>query len=951
VIAESALLDGLVGWLVSVVGSAVSTNVRNATFGSRDENALRKALQESVAAVVAEVPATASADLAAALSERGGLAPLAEVRGTSPQEIFGNAIRQWLCPLAEAGQTLENHGIDPSELAGCVLDALLLGIQRAAVVEGSLSDLAQLIGIEQLAGAQRRLTEVLWDELPNSVLAPSVNTLPRSVTDFTGRDDLLEQIRATSGRDTGTVVSIQAIDGLAGVGKTELAVRAAHELSDQYSHAQLYLDLRGFTPGQVPMRPALALESLLLGVGVRADQIPPGIDQRAALWRARSANKRMVLVLDNAANDAQVRPLLPGTGECLVLITSRRSMADLEGVELLTVDTLDEPTAEELFNRVVGARRVCDDDAVRRVVRLCGNLPLAIRLAAGRLRLRPQLTVADLASDLAAARSRLDALDRGRIAVRAAFDLSYNGLRIRLRELFRCLGLHPGPTITIAAAAALANIAEPTAEQGLTELIGHSLVQEPTAGRFVLHDLLHEYARECAAAEDEPQQIAAAEQRLLEHYLSSAHAVRRWLSSTEEANQEAPARIASIGEITDLGRARQWVKDELANILACVSLMQQRLDVRAFGMAEVLGEDLITLGYLDAAESVYSAAWTVARQLSDQGQELSLLHGLGNVESAAGNYGQARTRYEAAHTLSTKTGDRACEAAALHAIGDVDMATSDYGHARANYDAARTLSVEIGDRPCEVAALHAIGDVDMATSDYPAARSHYQAACTLSLESGYRPSEALALHAIGDVDMATSDYPAARSHYQAAHDIYASIGNRRREAHALQALGDANRATGSFRAAYGHYMAAYNIYGEIGDRAREAHALHGLGELERASGEYSAALTHLEMASAIYKDIGDMACQADVLHCLGELHKVSGCYQYARASFGMAKAIWVDVGNQLGEARGLRSLGDVAAAEGDNVAARSDWQRAALIFTRLGLAREVNQLRQRLDPR
>jgi hypothetical protein len=171
------------------------------------------------------VPATAGADLAGALRERGSLVPLADVRGTSPQEIFGNAIRQWLSPLALPGQTLDNHGIDAAQLAGSILDALLAGIQRAAVVEGSMSDLAQLIGVERLEGAQRRLTEMLIDNgLPDSALAAPVNTRPRSVADFTGRDDALDHIRRISDRaDVGMVVAIQAIDGMAGVGKTELA--------------------------------------------------------------------------------------------------------------------------------------------------------------------------------------------------------------------------------------------------------------------------------------------------------------------------------------------------------------------------------------------------------------------------------------------------------------------------------------------------------------------------------------------------------------------------------------------------------------------------------------------------------------------------------------------------------------------------------------------------------
>src|SRR5262249_33421961 len=281
-------------------------------------------------------------------------------------------------------------------------------------------------------------------------------------------------------------VCIHAVDGMAGVGKTTLAVHAAHLLAERYPDAQLYVNLRGYLGDQEPMRPEEALEVLLIALGVPLDSLPPSPDARAALWRAEVSRRRAVVVLDNAAHVEQVRPLLPGSGDCLVIVTSRRRLV-LAGVDPLSLDPLPPAEAAALFVPIVGAARPAGRGRlVDAVVARCGYLPLAIEVAAGWLAHRPAKVVDDL---LAALGSPPD-------AVTAALRLSYQGLPGPVQRVFRLLGQHPGPDITVQVAVALADVDSNAARLALDVLFEHNLLREPRRGRYQFHDLVREFARE-----------------------------------------------------------------------------------------------------------------------------------------------------------------------------------------------------------------------------------------------------------------------------------------------------------------------------------------------------------------------------------------------------------------------------------------------------------------------
>ncbi|HEY7146153.1 MAG TPA: helix-turn-helix domain-containing protein, partial [Streptosporangiaceae bacterium] len=375
-------------------------------------------------------------------------------------------------------------------------------------------------------------------------VAAASRTLPRDIAGFTGRQDELGQLMArwaqAAAGDGGGVVSVHAIGGMAGIGKTTFAVHAAHQLAGGFPDGQFFLPLHAHTPGQRPVDPADALASLLLTAGVPAHQIPPGTDARAARWRDHSAGKKILLVLDDAAGHQQVRPLLPGTPGSLVLITSRRRLAALEDAAVVSLDTLTPHEAAALLARLAGRADVTASDAgVGELAGLCGYLPLAIGMAGRQLAHHPAWTPAGLAAELAEASDRLELMAAENLSVAAAFGLSYADLDDGQQQLFRRLGLHPGPDIDAYAAAALDGTPLDTARRGLQALYDQHLITEPTPGRYRFHDLIREHARTLAAADDPAARDAAAT-RLLDYYLHTARAASRHLPSVLDAEGPAP---------------------------------------------------------------------------------------------------------------------------------------------------------------------------------------------------------------------------------------------------------------------------------------------------------------------------------------------------------------------------------------------------------------------------
>jgi len=332
--------------------------------------------------------------------------------------------------------------------------------------------------------------------------------LPRDVPHFIGRADEYRRLVAVGEDGARTSVPVvAAVDGMAGIGKTALALRVAHSLAEYYPDGQFFIDLHGHTPGREPVDPAQALERLLCGLGMRPEQVPRGLEQRAAAWRAALATRRVLTVVDNALDAGHARPLLPGFGGTMALITSRHKLLDLDADVTVSLEVLSEIDAVRLFEQIVGAERTAaEPDAVADVVRLCGYLPLAIRIAASRLRHRRVWTVAHLAARLREGEWPLSDLVAGDRSVAGAFEISYRQLDQRQRQLFWRLGQLSGRDFDADGAAALCAVPPAEAEELLEELFDRNLLGQRIQGRYYFHDLIRRYAYDKARAEEPPHE-------------------------------------------------------------------------------------------------------------------------------------------------------------------------------------------------------------------------------------------------------------------------------------------------------------------------------------------------------------------------------------------------------------------------------------------------------------
>ncbi|MBP2708426.1 winged helix-turn-helix domain-containing protein [Microbispora sp. RL4-1S] len=404
-----------------------------------------------------------------------------------------------------------------------------------------------------------------------AVLPAVPRQLPRDIVSFTGRAAELARLRALARPADGPpapVVSV--IDGMAGVGKTALAVHTAHGLADLYADGQLFVDLHGFTHGVSPVAPADALDQMLRALGVPGEQLPPDLDARAALYRTRLAGKRLLVLLDNAAEEAQVRALLPGTPTCLVLITSRRRLAGLEDVRPLSLDVLPRGDAVALFIRTAGRRRLAEasPELLAEIVELCGRLPLAIRIAAARLRVRSGWTPSHLAERLRDHQHRLGELEVGRLSVTSTMDLSYRYLGRGRQDMYRLLGLHPGPDFERFAAAALAGTTPYHAGRLIDDLVDAHLLQEPVPGRYRFHDLLRAHATATLADEDADADRGTALTRLYDYYVQTATAAVDGAHSRDAPPCAERRAGVAVPDLRDRTRAMEWLDAELTNLLA-----------------------------------------------------------------------------------------------------------------------------------------------------------------------------------------------------------------------------------------------------------------------------------------------------------------------------------------------------------------------------------------------
>jgi tetratricopeptide (TPR) repeat protein/transcriptional regulator with XRE-family HTH domain len=772
-----------------------------------------------------------------------------------PPVPFASVLRQL---RAEAGLTQE-------ELAGAagVSSRAVSDLERGMVTAPHRDTVRLLADALQLDGPARAEFEAAVPARARAGgVAAAIRTLPRDIASFTGRRQELQELvdAAIGAAGSGGIVGIHAIGGMAGIGKTAFAVHAAHRLADRFPGGQIFLPLHGHTPGRQPVDPADALASLLLTIGVPTAQIPADLEARTGLWRDRLAGRQLLLVLDDAADSEQVRPLLPGAGGSLVLVTSRRRLTALEDAKTISLDTLPPEEAAGLLVRLAVRPGLSSaDPAVRDITRLCGYLPLAIGMLARRLYHHPAWSPAGRAAELAAAVDRLELLATENVSVAAAFDLSYADLAPDQQRLFRRLGLHPGADIDGYAAAALDGTGLSQAQRRMEALYDQYLLTEPAPGRYRMHDLIREHARALTGRLDPDVEQEQATELLLDYYQHAA-AQADALLARQARTHPAPAVgtiPAAAPVLADREQALAWARAERASLLACLDYatatgQHARVVGLTAGLAGLLRHD----GPWAEAITRWVTAVQATRDLGDRPAQACALAYLGLVRRLTGDHPAASRDLQEALSIHRDLGDRSGEAEALTLLGDVRRLTGDYPGAAQDLHQALGISRDIGDRLREAEALTLLGDVRRLTGDYPAAARELEEALNIYRDLGDRLGQADTLTFLGSAQRLTGDYRGAADDLEEALGTHRDISNRHGEVTALNEAGMLSRARGDLALAGAYHQQALDLARQIGSPLDEAHALAGLGRCALATGRTAEAEAGLRQALEIFQRIG-----------------------------------------------------------------------------------------------
>jgi DNA-binding SARP family transcriptional activator len=638
----------------------------------------------------------------------------------------------------------------------------------------------------------------------NSPAAPSVpRQLPATVSGFAGRSaelaDLTRMLDDSVADSPGTVV-ISAIGGTAGVGKTALALRWAHQVADRFADGQLYVNLRGFDPSGVPMNAADAVHGFLDALGVPAERIPLQPEARAGLYRSLLADRRMLIVLDNARDEQQVRPLLPASPASLVIITSRNQLAGLAAADrarMLTLDVLSHDEAVHMLTARLGAgRTAAEPAAVGEIVSLCGRLPLALAVAAARAEARPDFPLAALATELRDRAGRLDALDAGEegSSVRAVFSWSYRQLSGEAARMFRLLGLHRGPDISPAAAASLAAADVPETRHLLAELTRAHLVAEHVPGRYALHDLLRAYAADQARTTDSEAERAAAVGRLVDHYLHSARDGGAMMYPPVGSIALAAPSPGTVPEqFTGREQALAWFYAEYHVLLATVALaVDWGLDSRGWEITLVLHPFLVAQGH----SLEWSAIKRMAMAVAVRDDAALVASGARDIAGTLGDYDWVPEYYANSLKLNRQLGNRRAEALGLYSLAVIAEYLGQYDEALGLAEQAASLCRSIDDKAAETELLHAAGWYHALLGDYSQARELCRQALALNARYGSRHLEGDIWNSLGYTEFQAGDLGEAAASYERALSIFRAVADRWGEADALTNLGDVHDAAG-----------------------------------------------------------------------------------------------------------------------------------------------------------
>ena len=707
---------------------------------------------------------------------------------------------------------------------------------------------------------------------------PRPAQLPAAVNDFTGRGQVVNRLRTLLTSLAGTEgMPVAAVSGIGGVGKTTLAVHVAHSVHEVFPDGQLYADLRGY--GDEPTAPESVLAAFLRALGIPVDIIPDGLAERGALFRSLLADRRMIVLLDNARDAEQVESLLPGTAGCAAIITSRVKLADLPSARLVDLEVMEPEEALSLFSAVAGPERVSVERAAAMdVVAICGFLPLAVRIVAARLAARPAWTVASLAPRLADERRRLDEMRIGHIGVDATFSLGYGHLEPGQARAFRLLSLPNGPDISVQAAAAVLSLSPMETEDMLESLVDVSLLEAPAPGRYRFHDLLRLFARRQAEATEDPSAGALALRRLLGFYLASAQAAHRLayegsvisdhlvstgingrsFAGADEAvawlTVEAEALFAAIGQTADSGPGPETLLPAADLLVAMEPLLESGAYVRDF-------------------EGRTNAVLLAASAIGDRNAELRCRYVLGRVLFGANRLADADEQFSAALALAGATGDRIVTGEIYNALGVVAGRQRRHEEALTWFDSALKAYREIGAAAGEalVASYSARDHLGLGHPEEAIAAAERGLAIFSELGSG--AGMARARYHLGIVLSRVGRLTEAVVHHAECLDFFRAGHQKVWEQRVCCRLAETFIAAGRYKDAARHAEQALTLSREIGHPYGEALSLTVLGRALAGLGSVRRSGDCLRRALDIFTRLGSP--EADDLRALLKLDQVS----------------------------------------------------------------------------
>lgn len=923
------------GYLIHVEPGELDLQV----FARRRESAARAAAlgrwaaaeQEYAAALglwrgepLADVPALAGHPLIRRLEEdrlraTGGLIE-ARLNLGRPDEVIGELVA--LTARYPLRETFHSQLMLALYRAGRRAEALdtYLELRRALVDELGVEPSAEISELNQrILDSAEELACPASPASADAVAAPPIagaarRQLPADTRLFTGRvpelDELLElSAAASAGTSTGAAV-ISALNGMAGVGKSALAIHVAHRVAALFPDGQLFVDLRGHTAGLEPRRPLEALHQLLRSLDILPRQIPEDVDECAALYRSRLAGSKTLIVLDDAAGAEQVRPLLPAAPGCLVLVTSRVMLTELDDAHAINLGVLSEADAVILMRKVAGPDRVpTGHPALDELVELCGRIPLAVRIAGARLRHHRELSIEYLVAQLKDESSRLEHLrdeDRNLVAL---FDTSYADLDKAEQRLFRLMGLVPGPDVDAYAAANLLGEDLRTAERLLDSLLEHNLLLQHAPGRYRFHDLLRAYARNLnMAAED----AATALDRLLDFYQYTGLAAFRRATRRARGHRRGPGPVPGLRlELPTADSAVAWLSAERASLLAAVAV-EGIEPGRVIDLVAALNIVLHRQGPWSTAIELHRASVRAAREIGDGPSEAAALLELSGNLHGLGKLDKAIEMYESSLEIFRGLGDRPGEADTLHHAAFVHASTGEFALSVELDGRALAIYREYDDRPGVAAALWNMGRITQAIGDPAAASDMLTEALKIYEGLGNRHGGAAIRFELARGALACGRYRDAAEGSAQAAAVFREFGIVQDEAAALYDQSRARLAIGDLAAATQLCERALTLFREVNFRHGEALAVHQRGRILLPVGDPAGALEALTASLGIYREVGDQYGVACTQLELGRARHALGDLDAAREFLNQVLDFFRETGHSEAEAEAIVRLCELA---------------------------------------